>query len=180
MYARTSSMEEIFMILDDFPAYRISNLGKIQSRWKRGSYYNGFTCVDVWKDLPMYPDRKGYLQVHLCDGYGQVKTVRIHNMVTRCFLGERPVEKPVVRHLDSNPSNNKLTNLTYGTYVENENDKIKNGTWNSRFGGAKLTPIQVKEIRYKLKCNISQKDLAIEYDVSRPTITRISNNKIWK
>ena len=45
--------------------------------------------------------------------------------------------------------------------------------------GAKLTPSKVQEIRKKLT-TISQKMLAKEYGVSRPTITRIANNKTWR
>ena len=39
---------------------------------------------------------------------------------------------------------------------------------------------RVLEIREKLNKGYIEKDLAIEYNVSRPTITRIKNNKIWK
>jgi len=38
---------------------------------------------------------------------------------------------------------------------------------------------EVQEIRKKLT-TISQKMLAKEYGVSRPTITRIANNKTWR
>lgn len=172
-------MKEIFVIVKDFPAYRISNFGRIQSRWQRHASYKGFIQKDIWKDLPTYPDHKGYLQVHLCDGTGKVKTARIHVLVAQAFLGEKP-RGYVIRHLDSNPGNNPASNLSYGTYTENENDKIQNGTWNTRNGGAKLTTSQVLEIRDKVITGISRKQLAVEYGVSRPTITRIANNKIWK
>lgn len=173
-------MKEEFKLVSEFPAYRVSNLGRIQSRWKRGSFYSDFKVMDVWKDLPTFPDKKGYPQVHLCDGYGKVKTVRIHNLVAELFLGDKPVDGMLVRHLDSNPSNNKVENLAWGTYAENENDKIANGTWNTRNGGAKITPLQVTEIRKKLKSGMSHDDLAKEFGVSRPTINRIANNKIWR
>lgn len=172
-------MKEVYKTLIDFPAYRISNKGNIQSRWKRGSYYSEFKCVDIWKELPKHYDGNGYLMVHLCDGNGRVKSIRIHILVAEYFIGLKPKDKHVVRHLDSNKENNDVTNLAYGTYLENEHDKIENGTWNTRRGGAKITPLQVKEIREKLK-TASQKELAEEYNVSRPTITRIANNKIWK
>lgn len=152
-------MKEEFRILSDFSAYRVSNMGRIQSRWQRRASYCGFIIEDVWRDLPMYPDAKGYLQVHLCDGHGRVKTVRIHNLVSTTFIGPRP-SRNVVRHLDSNPSNNCINNLAYGTYSENENDKIANGTWNTRNGGAKITPSQVQEIRRGAENGETQSSLA--------------------
>jgi hypothetical protein len=172
-------MKEKFIVITEFPAYRISNFGRIQSRWQRHASYKGFIKKDIWKDLPSFPDAKGYLQIHLCDGRGRVKTERIHTLVALAFLGERPY-KNVVRHIDSNPSNNHITNLSYGTYLDNENDKIQNGTWNTRNGGAKIKPQQVLEIRNKAEKGESQKNLALEYGVSRPTITRIINNTIWR
>jgi hypothetical protein len=172
-------MKEIFKQVKNYPAYRISNLGRLQSRWRRGSFYNGFKCVDRWKDLNGKPDEKGYLQVILCNTSGR-KTIRIHKIVAEAFLGLRPKDKPCVRHLDNNKLNNSVSNLTYGTYKENEDDKIRHGTWNLRNGGAKLTPLQVNEIRVKLANGAKQNTLATEYDVSRPTITRIANNTIWK
>jgi hypothetical protein len=105
--------------------------------------------------------------------------VRVHNLVAECFIGKRPKNKQLVRHLDNDKTNNDVTNLAYGTYLENEQDKIRHGTWDKRIGGAKLTSIQVAEIRDKLKVK-SQKELAFEYKVSRPTITRIANDIIWK
>ena len=171
-------MEEIYKVLTDFPAYRISNKGNIQSRWKRGENLSGFQN-NPWKNLKPGTDGKGYLTIILCDGDGKRKSKRIHNLVAEYFIGPKPKDKQVVRHLDSNPKNNYDSNLAYGTHLENEHDKIDNGTWNTRNGGAKITIVQVKEIREKLK-TISQKELAIMYGISRPTITRIANNKIWK
>lgn len=173
-------MKEEYKIIPNFPAYRVSNTGKIQSRWKRGAFFSGFKIKDDWKDLPTHPDAGGYLQVHLCDGYGKVKTARLHNLVAELFIGKMPANKRVVRHLDSNPSNNCVENLAYGTYAENENDKIENGTWNTRNGGAKITTTQVREIRKRLQDGESHNSLALEFGVSRPTITRIANNKIWR
>lgn len=173
-------MEEIFKIIKEYPAYRISNLGRIQTRWKMGGYYNGYKVKDEWKDLKPYIESDGgYPSVCLSSGTIK-KRYRIHNLVAKAFLGKQPKNKPIVRHIDSNPLNNCVTNLVYGTYYENEQDKIDNGTWNTRYGGAKITPLQVKEIRLKLGEGKTQESLATEYGVSRATINRIFNNKIWK
>lgn len=171
--------EEVFKQLKDFPAYRVSSFGRIQSRWQKRATYAGFLKSDVWKDIKAGENQKGYKQLVLCDGFGKKKTVRVHNLVAEEFIGKKPAGM-VVRHIDNNPRNNRLENLAYGTYLENERDKIENGTWNTRNGGAKLTPEKVSEIRRKLSLGASQSDLARDYGVSRPTITRIANNTIWR
>jgi predicted RNA-binding protein len=171
-------MEEIFKILTDYPAYRVSNLGRVQSRWQKKNIHSDLNIEDKWKDLKATSDGKRYLSVALCDGHNKPKTFRIHNLVTLAFLGEKPKGK-VVRHIDGNPSNNNINNLTYGTHLENEHDKKNNGTFNLRYGGAKLTQAEVLEIKKEGK-NIKQKDLANQYGVSRPTITRILNNTTWR
>jgi hypothetical protein len=61
-------MDEVFKILKDYPAYRVSNKGRVQSRWQRGHHYSGFKYEDVWKDLPLHDDGNGYPMIHLCDG----------------------------------------------------------------------------------------------------------------
>lgn len=174
-------MKEEFKILNVFPAYRISNFGRIQSRWQRISAYRGFNIIkeDIWRDLKPKDDGNGYLQVHLTDGKNR-KTYRIHTLVAIYFLQKPHKKGLVIRHLDSNSKNNHIDNLAFGTYIENENDKIANGTWNTRRGGAKITTDQVRKIRLKLKEGVNQKKLAKEYNVSRPTITRIANYTIWK
>jgi len=174
-------MEE-FKILEDYPAYRISNKGRIQSRWRFGKFYSTFITEDedIWKDMNTHLCSNGYPRVCLRNGKNKGKNVRIHTLVAHYFIGPKPKTAQLVRHLDSNKLNNNVTNLAYGTYVDNENDKILNGTWGNRIGGAKLTPSQIKDIRVKLQNGKSQNDLANEYGVSRPTITRINNYSIWK
>jgi hypothetical protein len=174
-------MIEQFKIITQFPAYRVSNLGRVQSRWRMVYTYNGHkipSTPDVWKDLKYGKDENGYLQVNLC-GTGNIhKTVRVHKLVALAFLGKQPKNKPCVRHLNGNNTDNRSTNLAYGTYQENEQDKIKHGTDNHT-GGAKLTPLQITEIRLLSK-TMKQNDLAKRFNVSRPTITRILNGSIWK
>jgi len=171
---------EEFKIIDDFPAYRISNKGKLQSRWVRGKHYSGIQYGDIWKELKTNRTKDDYPSCVLCDGYGKRKTIRIHILVAKYFLPPKTNNNYIIRHLDSNKLNNDVNNLSYGSYIDNENDKIYNGTWYTRTSGAKLTPAQVKEIRFKYNNGISQKSLSNEYGVTRPTITRICNNSIWK
>lgn len=161
---------EIYKIIEDYPKYRISNYGNVQSK-----------CIkNEWRNLKGGVDAKGYLQVGLSDGIHKVKTFRIHRLVAQYFVEKPDKEELIVRHLDSNPENNHFLNLKWGTYTENEEDKKLNGTWYSRFTNAKLSMNIANEIRAKYKDGQRQIILAEEYGVSRPTITRIINGTIWK
>jgi len=120
-------MIEEFLVIAKFPQYRVSNLGRVQSKWK-----------GEWKDLRPSFDKKSYAGLTLCSSDGLKKKARVHNLVAEAFIGERPVGE-VVRHLDGDSKKNWSTNLRYGTHKENEHDKKFHGTWDLRNGGAKLT-----------------------------------------
>ena len=64
----------------------------------------------------------GYLAVKL--GAGS-RTWPIHNLVALAFLG--PPEGRVVRHLNSDPHDNRLENLAYGTPPDNTQDMVEAG-----------------------------------------------------
>lgn len=165
-------MEE-FRIIEEFPKYRISNFGTVQSNWTK----KGWITLKCSLSGPI---GKKYKSVILCDGNGIQKTIRIHILVARYFIGKKPKWAQVVRHLDNNRLNNHISNLAYGTYKDNEDDKISHGTWNTRITNAKLDYKKVEEIKIRYKNGEKQKDLAKEYNVTRPTITRAINGSIWK
>lgn len=89
----------------------------------------------------------GYPGVSLCR-HGQIHSITVHAAVASAFIGPRP-EGQVVRHLDGNPENCTLSNLSYGTYAENEDDKQRHGRRprGQAIHGSKLTPDDVSEIR---------------------------------
>lgn len=63
--------------------------------------------------------RTGYYYVEI---RGQKQ--RVHRLVALAFL-ENPENKPVVHHIDGNPLNNAVENLTYATYAENAQEYQK-------------------------------------------------------
>ncbi|MBV9919268.1 MAG: NUMOD4 motif-containing HNH endonuclease [Pseudonocardia sp.] len=69
----------------------------------------------------------GYLGVELRRGDGK-RTVRlVHCLVMEAFVGLKPAGM-LVRHLDGDPTDNRLVNLAYGTPSENQLDKVRHGT----------------------------------------------------
>ena len=168
--------------IPEFPAYRVSSLGFIESRWRSGAFYNGFVLMDVlpevWRRLKENERPDGYRKVDLRDGYGKSRKIYVHALVAELFHGPKPFPLACVRHLDGNPANNAAVNLAWGTYTDNEHDKKNHGTWEARFGG-KLSHEDRDAIRRRSVLE-KQRDLAVEFGVSRPTITRLINGSTWK
>jgi hypothetical protein len=58
---------------------------------------------------------------------GKQRRFQVHRLILLAFEGPCP-EGQEVRHLDGNPENNNLDNLSYGTHSENLRDRRKHGT----------------------------------------------------
>lgn len=97
--------------------YQVSDFGNVRSvdRHVRLSTLQGATQrLARGKTLRSAPNASGHLSVVL----GRGNTRNVHALVALTFLGPRP-DKHEVLHIDSNPANNALTNLRYGTRGEN-------------------------------------------------------------
>lgn len=110
------TMKEVTKPIPNHPDYTISNYGVVTS-YKRK------------KPNVMIPRKhnKGYLKIKL-DGVQYF----IHRLVLMTFIGDPPPEKPQARHLDGDPTNNRLTNLRWASQAENEDDKRYAGTYHLR------------------------------------------------
>ena len=74
---------------------------------------------------------RGHLAVKIAPEAGaRAKHMLIHRLVLLAFVGPPPFEGSEVRHLDGDPTNNAIANITYGTRSENEMDKRQHGTHN--------------------------------------------------
>lgn len=69
-------------------------------------------------------DKDGYYIITLSKD-GVKTTFHIHELVCLAFTGPRP-DKAVTRHLDHNKTNNKSTNVVWGTAKENAVDRFSN------------------------------------------------------
>jgi len=99
--------------------YDVSDLGRVRSWYP-------------WRELPVphflrpIADSGGYLYVNLYLNKRHA-TKKIHRLVALAFLGPRPAGMQV-RHLNGNSGSAALTNLAYGTPVENMQDMVLHGT----------------------------------------------------
>lgn len=105
--------------------------------------------------------------------------IYVHEAVAAAFIGPRP-DGQYVRHLDGDRTNNRLSNIAYGTPAENISDAREHGTMSRGEAHTKsiLTEAQVREIRAAGKTN--RNDLAARYGVHRVTIEKIIGGRSWK
>lgn len=103
----------------------------------------------------------------------------VHTLVLEAFVGRKPFQGCVGRHLDGDRLNNAPSNLAWGTQRDNVHDSIRHGTWvhGETSGLAKLTDEKVRKIRRSAK---PQRALAREFGVSQGTVCMVKNNYSWK
>jgi len=108
------------------------------------------------------------------------KKLYVHRAVLLAFKGY-PDTNQETRHLDGNPKNNDISNLKWGTRLENMLDKKIHGK--QQFGEnhpfAKLNEKKVIEIRKRFKTE-SARSLSKIYGVSHTAIIRAANRVKWR
>lgn len=103
--------------------YEVSNYGDIRSLTRLVPYGRHKNTVYRGRDLKQFISGS-YLGVKLAKA-GMTKTKYVHELVLLAFEGDRPsVEgRCEIRHLDGDKTNNRLSNLKYGTVKENFADR---------------------------------------------------------
>lgn len=161
-----------------WPGYRAGSDGSIWSLWT-----NAGRQGERWKRLKLYRHRKtGYLQVTVRDGGKKARLTTAHRLVLLAFHGAQPANDYEARHLNGDRSDNRPSNLCWGTKVENAADRIAHGRQvrGERATNAKLTESAVLAIHIALLEGRSQNDLARSHRVSAQTIWRIAHGLAWR
>jgi hypothetical protein len=156
--------------------YRVGDDGSAWSRWSWRA------LVDTWQSLTPSPHIKsGHLRVNIKYDGGKTRTRYVHNLILEAFVGPCPPGMECCHH-DGDPTNNRLSNLRWGTRLENMDDQARHGVLikGERVYGAKLTETDVREIRALYACGHDNVELAACYGVTRCNITAIVRRKSWK
>lgn len=161
------------------PKYEVSNLGRLRnvSDPSNPRIVNGGR--NQWGHRMVCIDRR---------------TRYIHRLVLEAFVGPCP-QGMECRHLDGNAGNNVLSNLAWGTHLENEADRVRHGTLipariihrdrtttrarGSKQWMAKFTEDQIVEIRKRILEGERPCDLAREFNVCPATICYIRKGRTW-
>lgn len=111
--------------------YEVSDQGRVKSVERRVPFVNRWgqeitrRVPECIREVSVHPNG-GHLYLTLHNRKRRQHFV--HNLVLLAFVGPRPDDKPETRHLDGDPTNNRLENLRYGTSKENADDQRAHGT----------------------------------------------------
>jgi hypothetical protein len=167
--------------IPDAVGYRFGSDGSAQTRWSKSSKPE---LTDEWRALTPYRQKATkhyYIWVKFGGAGNKVKLIQLHTMILWAFIGARPTGMEC-RHLDGNPGNNAIENLTWGTRLQNIHDQIRHGdkAIGERCGPAKLTASKVREIRYLRSKGYTLDRLASMFDVSNVSIHWVCTGKTWR
>jgi len=167
--------EEQWTILKDFPAYAISNYGRVKrvlpgvatqigrllSPWVSS---NGYAYVDLWKNNTRY-------------------RFKVHQLIASTFIGPCPKGKEI-NHKDGIKINNIYNNLEYVTHKQNSDHAHKLGLIQHAKGKdhpqATITHSQVKKTKRLKNQGYSDRYISKQLGISKGTVYSIIKNLHWR
>jgi len=162
-------------VIPGFSAYAVSEFGDVK-RVLPG------TAKPVGYRLKPQED-DGYLFVSIVSDAGDRLRLAVHILVALAFIGRKPSPRHEVAHDDGIRQHNHFSNLRWDTRKGNHADLKAHGTSvvGERNGNAKLSDLQIADIRSRLKPRPGRKRLqrgmvsalAKEFGVCTMTITSI-------
>ena len=171
----SNNKEEVWAFSAMATDFEISTLGRVRRWCNRQRAKRGLIKKARLAD-------SGYIAVGLTPFRGKQSIYYVHRLVADAFHGGAPFEGAVVRHLDGNKLNNHPDNLAWGTYAENEADKLRHGTRN--FGeavhNAKLTEETVKQVREMHRAGMTISKIARHFNMARKTISNVALGQTWR
>jgi hypothetical protein len=157
--------------------YEVSDIGRVRSL-KRATA----TGILGGKELSPEKTRNGYLRVRL-SAFGGVARFSVHRLVLETFAGKAP-EGSECRHFNGDRTDNRVSNLAWGSRSENAFDRVGHGTHFNNKGGrhpnSSLSDENAIEIRRLSKEGCPHNSLAERFGVSAPTISYIVSRRGWK
>jgi len=159
--------------------YEVSSLGRVKSldRVVWCNHPNGnYSVFRPGRILRPGPSRSGHLSVVLGRQQGSKS---VHVLVCEAFHGPKPKGMECL-HWNDIPSDNRASNLRWGTRSENLRDAVRTGKKQTgeKHQFAKLKNADIPVIR-SLFGTVSYAELGRRYGVNESTIRQIKDGKAW-
>lgn len=116
--------------------YEVSNYGRVRNTL-------------TGKNVALIKNKGGYIYAHLMCENNFRKSMKDHQLVATAFI-PNPNNKPIVNHMDLNPSNNYYKNLEWATHDEN----MFHSVMNHNFTGADHDSVIRKRTLYLTHMNV--------------------------
>ena len=117
---------EVWKTYPRCPHYEVSNAGRVRSKDRVVETKHGRSWLQKGRVLKPATNKNKRVSVRLSED-GKKWSVQVSHMVAETFIRLRSDRFDVVRHLNDDPSDNRLENLRIGTYSENAHDAVRNG-----------------------------------------------------
>lgn len=111
----TSAPVVCYKTLPEFPTYMVGDDGTV---WEM--------VDDVWRRVEPRSGTDGYQYVCLKCGIRKRQT-SVHRIILETFVGPCPPRMLCCHAPDTNPTNNRLSNLRWDTHLANSRDRKKHG-----------------------------------------------------
>lgn len=152
--------------------YTVDKEGNIYTPWRE------------WHQMYQHSNKAGYKELYLYLEDGRRKCFKVHRIVMNTFSPAEDSENLQVNHINGIKYDNRLENLEWVTRSENLLHVFRTGLEEKPKGeknpNHKLTEKEVILICEKLKKGATLMSLAIEFGVSKSTISAIKNKRVWK
>lgn len=117
--------------------YEVSDLGNVRSCERVVNHGLGESVRRLKsRKIKPWQDNHGYHAVSLSKG-GVVKKIKVHRLVAEAFISN-PENKPTINHINEIRNDNRVDNLEWATYQENNN----HGGHNERVSVTLSKPIE--------------------------------------
>lgn len=100
----------------------------------------------------------------------------VHRAVLIAFVGLPPSPGHEGRHLDGDPSNNRLENLAWGLRIENAADRVAHGRYAAPHIATRLNPDIATQIR---RADGSARKVAQRFGISHTTVLKVRRRERW-